>query len=377
MHHLRDEHLGHRRTPERRRRIRRPGHLIGEGRDGDVEPDAREALLLSVQRESVTVLVDDGSDTSRDPSRPPATTLSPSSARTISPSHPGHASFSRMSRRTTSCAGTSSITSVSRGRCTSARRRTGDIDALGPAPRSGCRCGASRRRRLAHREVAAAAPSPIPPSRPRRYPRRCEACHSRRSARPSSRPLRRWRPCPRRESFRNKSSCAKDKPSFLCARESSCASRRSSSELRATSWVTTPRTSSPRPSASSARTTSTISPRCSPAPAFVLLAFVAFATRSLLIHARARWQSLFNLDATSRSGDARMTRRLPSRRGPRALDVNPFEQHRQLVDVNLDTPRVGSHPFRESKTSRAQDACAPPCSRRASIQAISLGSCDD
>lgn len=59
-----------------------------------------------------TVAGSTSSETRREPSRPPATTLSPGGARTTCPSHCSHASFSRRSRRTITCAWIVTVRSI-------------------------------------------------------------------------------------------------------------------------------------------------------------------------------------------------------------------------------------------------------------------------
>jgi len=65
-----------------------------------------------MQGQAVVVLVHQQFRNQARPSFPPLTTLSPDGARTSSPSHGRHASFSFLSTRTTTSAGISSITSV-------------------------------------------------------------------------------------------------------------------------------------------------------------------------------------------------------------------------------------------------------------------------
>jgi hypothetical protein len=57
VHDDRGQHRVHRRAPNRSEQIRRPRHLVGQRRDGQLDSQPLETLLLPVQRQAVPVLV--------------------------------------------------------------------------------------------------------------------------------------------------------------------------------------------------------------------------------------------------------------------------------------------------------------------------------
>jgi len=169
-------------------------------------------------------------------------------------------------------------------------------------------------------------------------------------------------------SFRKRSNWSVERPSFFRRKASMRASRRSSSAFSAdtfassvasvpllfASWRTTSSAAALRPSSSSARTTSSTSPSIT-ADAFVGAFFfvLAFATaRPGVLDVRARRSSLSDLSTTS--SDARVLRRLPPSRRLRTGDIDPFEQHRELVNVELDSGHVVGDLRRENEFSALQ-----------------------
>src|ERR1041384_5694786 len=63
---------------------------------------------------------------------------------------------------------------------------------------------------------------------------------------------------------------------------------------------------------------------------------------------------------------AQRWRRLPPRLGPELVDLDPFEQHRQLVDVDRDARHAPGDASREGKGPALESLCkalryAKPC----------------
>jgi hypothetical protein len=59
VHLARRDHLSDRGAPHRPQQVRAPLHLIGEGRDREVDAQAAKTIALAMQRQAVEILVDE------------------------------------------------------------------------------------------------------------------------------------------------------------------------------------------------------------------------------------------------------------------------------------------------------------------------------
>ena len=219
------------------------------------------------------------------PKHPPLTTLSPAGARTSSPPHGLHISFSRMSTRMKTFAGSSSATSVvswpmhSRSLPHFGQGRSSSGTAMGFGTRDRCSGKAPRvdgwRGGFGGSGSDSRHFASIPDtSRSRVFASSTAGVHGTPAGSDSSSAC--FRPWSR--ASRNNRSCAAEMPSFFLPRDSICTSCSSSSLLRATSFSKMAKTvaSCSCPSSSFRSTSSTV-PRHSSVLVVLVATFAALA----------------------------------------------------------------------------------------------------